>query len=65
MEPALAKLTERDHGLLALHEVDAGSLREVVRLPGIEETFYALTFQRQFQSPVAEELIAAASHWPA
>tara|TARA_R100000365_G_scaffold20_2_gene73 strand:- start:2178 stop:3068 length:891 start_codon:yes stop_codon:yes gene_type:complete len=46
-------------------ELDAGSLHEVVRLPGIEETFYALTFQRQFQSPVAEELIAAASHWPA
>ncbi|MBW4656832.1 MAG: LysR family transcriptional regulator [Kaiparowitsia implicata GSE-PSE-MK54-09C] len=45
-------------------ELDAGSLREVVRLPGIEETFYALTFQRQFQSPVAQELIAAASHWP-
>ncbi len=46
-------------------ELDAGSLHEVVRLPGIEETFYALTFERQFQSPVAEELIAAASHWSA
>ena len=46
-------------------ELDAGSLREVVRLPGIEEAFYALTFQRQFQSPVAEELIASASRWPA
>jgi LysR family transcriptional regulator, transcriptional activator of nhaA len=46
-------------------ELDAGSLCEVVRLQGIEETFYALTFQRQFQSQVAEELIAAASHWPA
>lgn len=46
-------------------ELDAGSLSEIVRLPGIEETFYALTFQRQFQSPVAEDLIAAASRWPA
>lgn len=46
-------------------ELDAGTLREVVQLPGIEETFYALTFQRQFQSPVVEELIAAASRWPA
>jgi LysR family transcriptional activator of nhaA len=45
-------------------ELEAGSLREIVRLPGIEETFYALTFQRQFQSQVAEELIAAASNWP-
>lgn len=42
-------------------ELDAGSLREVVRLAGIEETFYALTFQRQFQSAIAEELIAVAS----
>ncbi len=47
------------------NELDAGSLREDVRLPGVEEIFYALTFQRQFQSPVAEQLIAAASHWPA
>ena len=38
-------------------------MREVVRLPGIEEAFYAMTFNRQFQSPVAEELIAAASSW--
>jgi LysR family transcriptional regulator, transcriptional activator of nhaA len=44
-------------------ELDVGSLREIVRLGGIEETFYAVTFQRRFQSPVAEELIAAASHW--
>lgn len=45
-------------------ELDAGSLREIVGLPGIDESFYALTSQRQFQSPVAEELIAVASHWP-
>ncbi|KKC32047.1 LysR family transcriptional regulator [Devosia psychrophila] len=44
-------------------ELEAGTLREIVPLPGIEEAFYALTFQRQFQSPVAEELIAAASNW--
>ncbi len=44
-------------------ELEAGTLREVVRLPGIEEAFYALTFNRQFQSPVAEELIAAAAKW--
>lgn len=44
-------------------ELEAGTLREVVRLPGIEEAFYAMTFNRQFQSPVAEELIAAASNW--
>ena len=44
-------------------ELEAGTLREVVRLPAIEEAFYALTYQRQFQSPVAEELIAAASTW--
>lgn len=44
-------------------ELEAGTLREVVRLAGIEEAFYALTFNRQFQSPVAEELIASASNW--
>jgi LysR family transcriptional activator of nhaA len=44
-------------------ELEAGTLREVVQLPGIRETFYALTYQRQFQSPVAEELIAKASRW--
>lgn len=44
-------------------ELEAGTLREVVRLPGIEEAFYALTVQRQFESHVATELIAAASHW--
>lgn len=44
-------------------ELEAGTLREVVQLPGIREVFYALTCQRQFQSPVAEELIAAASSW--
>ncbi|MGV3575277.1 MAG: LysR family transcriptional regulator [Devosia sp.] len=44
-------------------ELEAGTLREVVRLPGIEEAFYALTFNRQFQSPVAEELIVAAAKW--
>lgn len=44
-------------------ELEAGTLREVVRLPGIEEAFYALTFNRQFQSPVAEELIAIAAKW--
>ncbi|SDH24116.1 transcriptional regulator, LysR family [Pelagibacterium luteolum] len=44
-------------------ELEAGTLREVVRLPGIEEAFYALTFNRQFQTPVAEELIAIAAQW--
>lgn len=44
-------------------ELAAGTLREVVRLLGIEETFYALTFQRQFQSELAEELITVASRW--
>ena len=44
-------------------ELEAGSLRQVVPLPGIEESFYALTYQRQFPSPVVAELIAAASRW--
>lgn len=42
-------------------ELEAGTLREVVPLPGIEEVFYALTFQRQFPSRVAAELIEAAT----
>ncbi len=45
-------------------ELEAGTLRQVARLPGIEETFYALTFARQFPSVVAAELIASASAWP-
>lgn len=44
-------------------ELEADILQEIVELPGIEETFYALTFKRQFQSPIAQELIAKASLW--
>lgn len=44
-------------------ELEAGTLREVVRLPGIQESFYAITSRRQFANATAEELIAIASHW--
>lgn len=44
-------------------ELEAGALREVVRLPGIEEAFYALTFPRQFPSLAVAGLIKSASHW--
>ncbi|RUT32456.1 LysR family transcriptional regulator [Arsenicitalea aurantiaca] len=44
-------------------ELEAGILREVVTLPSIRETFYALTVTRQFPNPVAQELIHRASAW--
>ncbi len=44
-------------------ELEAGMLREVVQLSAIREAFYALTFQRQFPSRVADALIASASSW--
>lgn len=44
-------------------ELEAGTLKEIVRLPGIQESFYAITFRRQFSNATADELIAAALTW--
>lgn len=41
-------------------ELAAGTLTEVATLPGLEETFYAITLPRQFANPVVAQLIAAA-----
>lgn len=43
-------------------ELQAGTLREVVALPSISETFFALTVERQFPNRAVDELIIAASH---
>ena len=44
-------------------ELQAGTLRQLVSLPSISETFFALTVVRQFPNRVVDELILAASQW--
>lgn len=44
-------------------ELQAGTLREVVALPSIHETFFALTVERQFPNRVVDELIRTAVTW--
>jgi LysR family transcriptional activator of nhaA len=41
-------------------ELAAGTLRQVARLPGIKETFFAITLPREFPHPLLAELIPAA-----
>ena len=38
-------------------ELDSGLLREADRLPGMNETFYAVTTQRRYPNPVVRELL--------
>lgn len=44
-------------------ELQAGVLREIVPLQGINETFLALTVDRQFPNQIVDELISSASQW--
>lgn len=44
-------------------ELQSGKLRQVVRLPSISESFFALTVQRQFPNHVIDELIKATARW--
>jgi LysR family transcriptional regulator, transcriptional activator of nhaA len=63
-------LVREDAGLAVIppivvrDELAAGLLAEAHRLPGIEETFFAVTLQRRFPNPLAQELITAAAAEP-
>lgn len=46
--------------IVVADELAAGSLREADRLPGLSETFYAVTMRRRFPNPVLRDLLAAA-----
>lgn len=43
-------------------ELDAGILREIHALPGIAETFYAVTLARRFPNPLLAKLLKPASY---
>jgi len=59
----LRLLAREDMGLAVLppivvrDELAEGSLLEADRLPGIEESFYAITTQRQFPNPLLRDLL--------
>lgn len=38
-------------------ELEAGTLKELERLPGVEERFYAVTARRSFPNPLVQQLI--------
>lgn len=44
-------------------ELLANALHEIVPLPGIRESFVALTVERQFPNRIIDELISEASQW--
>lgn len=61
---ALLRLLARDSGCLAVlppvvvqDELRSGALRELHRLRGIEETFYAITTERMFAPAALQELL--------
>jgi len=60
-------LVREDAGLAVIppivvqDELAAGTLAEAHRLPGIEETFLAITLERRFPNPLAQELCDAAA----
>ncbi|HJL14355.1 MAG TPA: LysR family transcriptional regulator [Sandaracinaceae bacterium LLY-WYZ-13_1] len=63
---AMLRLVARAHQGLAVvppivvkDELDGGRLIEVVRLPGLTETFFAITMARGFPNPLLEPLIGA------
>lgn len=62
---AMLRLLARDHIGLAVvpsivvkDELDAGILVEIERLPGLNETFFAITLTRRFPNPLLKELIS-------
>ncbi|TVQ34793.1 MAG: LysR family transcriptional regulator [Geminicoccaceae bacterium] len=65
---AMMRLLVRDDAGLAVippivvaDELAAGTLIEAHRLPGIEETFLAVTLERRFPNPLARQLCEAAA----
>lgn len=64
---AMLRLVARSHEGLSVvppivvkDELDSGELVEVERLPGLEETFYAITATRRFPNPLLAELLGSA-----
>ncbi|MHB1667412.1 LysR family transcriptional regulator [Thiomonas sp.] len=64
---AMLRLLARDSGALAVlpavvvqDEIQQGVLRELMRLPGIEEHFYAITVPRRFDPPLLKTMLQAA-----
>lgn len=58
---AMLRLVAREHSGLAVvppivvkDELDNGTLVEVAKLPGLEETFFAITLKRRFPNPVLD-----------
>lgn len=65
---AMIRLMAREDAGLAVvppivvqDELQSGRLVEAAQLPGIEETFLAVTLQRRFPNPLLRELLAAAT----
>lgn len=62
-------LVREDAGLAVLppivvrDELSQGVLQEVSRLPGIRETFYAVTLKRAVPDPLLTEVLADAGRW--
>jgi LysR family transcriptional activator of nhaA len=63
---AMLRLLAREHTGLAVvpsivvqDELEAGTLVEVAQLPGVTETFHAITLTRRFPNPLLRELLAA------
>jgi len=61
---AMLRLLAREHLGLAVvpsivvrDELDAGTLVEIASLPGLVETFYAITLSRRFPNPLLRELL--------
>ena len=60
---AMLRLLAREHTGLAVippivvkDELESGMLIEVAKLPGLMETFFALTLQRAFPHPILQRL---------
>ncbi|WP_199055073.1 LysR family transcriptional regulator [Aquitalea sp. ASV15] len=65
---AMLRLLARDAGCVALlpaivvrDELDKGLLQQYCVVPRVEETFYAITVQRQYLSPLLQDLLRMAS----
>lgn len=61
---AMLRLVARQHEGLAVvppivvkDELDSGVLVEIAALPDLEETFFAITLQRQFPNPLLQDLL--------
>ena len=61
---AMLRRVAREHTGLAVvpqivvkDDFDNGTLVEVAKLPGLEETFFAITLKRRFPNPVLDRVL--------